>query len=461
MPVAEARYSRKSARWKAPILATGFAALPRGARWRHVRAMLDPARMPGIAHARRDGRSRSDDDRRRRSRHRADGARGAAVADEAARWRASARPDRRSCAAPAAMAATASSPRGSSRERGYSVELHLLGARAALRGDPALAAARYRGPSRRPRRSIPSGADLVVDALYGAGLARDVDGPRRALRRADQRFRATRRAGSRPSIVPPGSTARPARCAASRCAPSASVTFFRFKPGHLLLPGRELCGRLVLADIGIVASRAGGDRAEGLRQRAGAVARRAAAARARARTNIRAARRWCSPARRIAPARRGWRRARRCGSGRGSPRSPARPKSVAVNARPFDRGDGRAVRWASAVRGAAGRFPAQCDPARPRRRRRRGDALARRGGADRAERAPARSCSTPTRSPASPATRRDSPNSSRASGRATMLTPHEGEFARLFRGRREVLAAPSKLERARAAAAAARRGRHL
>jgi hydroxyethylthiazole kinase-like uncharacterized protein yjeF len=89
-------------------------------------------------------------------------------------------------------------------------------------------------------------ADLVIDALYGAGLSRDIDAATEAVLRAAGRIAAI----DTPSGVD-GTTG-----AVRGFAPQAAltVTFFRAKPGHKLLPGRDLCGRLVLADIGLPAA---------------------------------------------------------------------------------------------------------------------------------------------------------------------------------------------------------------
>ena len=112
--------------------------------------------------------------------------------------------------------------------------------------DAAAAAARWRGPKQRFGARAVSRAELVVDAIFGAGLSRDVDGVTAEALRAARRLVAI--------DVPSGLDG--ATGAVRGFAPEAelTVTFVRRKPGHLLLPGRDLCGELLVADIGMPGS---------------------------------------------------------------------------------------------------------------------------------------------------------------------------------------------------------------
>ena len=86
-------------------------------------------------------------------------------------------------------------------------------------------------------------SDVVVDAVFGAGLTRPVDGLVADTLKAANRVVAV----DVPSGLD-GATGLPLGYAPTA---ELTVTFFRLKPGHLLLPGRDLCGRIELADIGI------------------------------------------------------------------------------------------------------------------------------------------------------------------------------------------------------------------
>jgi len=112
--------------------------------------------------------------------------------------------------------------------------------------DAAWAAAQWHGPAAPFAPDEAGRAALVIDAVFGAGLARDVDGLPAAALRAAGRVVAV--------DVPSGLDG--ATGAIRSFAPQAvlTVTFFRLKPGHLLLPGREHCGEIVLADIGLPAA---------------------------------------------------------------------------------------------------------------------------------------------------------------------------------------------------------------
>ena len=93
-----------------------------------------------------------------------------------------------------------------------------------------------------------AGAGLVVDALFGAGLSRDIDGV------AKQTLEAV---GATPLVavdVPSGVHGDTGEGMGYAPQAALTVTFFRRKPGHLLLPGRALCGEVLVGDIGTPSS---------------------------------------------------------------------------------------------------------------------------------------------------------------------------------------------------------------
>ena len=139
---------------------------------------------------------------------------------------------------------------------GWPVRLALLGARDRLSGDAAHHAALWEGPiealTEDSAGALLDDAEVVIDALFGAGLSRPLAGAARRVVEALASSRATVVAVDVPSGVSGDSGAvLGAASGATAVQAALTVTFFRKKPGHLLLPGRLRCGEVVLADIGI------------------------------------------------------------------------------------------------------------------------------------------------------------------------------------------------------------------
>lgn len=110
--------------------------------------------------------------------------------------------------------------------------------------DAALAAARWHGPMRDFGIASALRAQLVVDAVFGAGLDRPMAG-------LAAEVLASARAPIIAVDVPSGVCGATGAVRGFAAQAALTVTFFRRKPGHLLLPGRDLCGELLLADIGL------------------------------------------------------------------------------------------------------------------------------------------------------------------------------------------------------------------
>jgi hydroxyethylthiazole kinase-like uncharacterized protein yjeF len=119
------------------------------------------------------------------------------------------------------------------------------------KGDAAAMSDRWKGPRVALEPEALDGARLVVDALFGAGLSRPLEGA------AAQMVESLNDLPVVAVDIPSGVSGDSGQAQGGVYVKAAlTVTFFRKKPGHLLLPGRALCGETVVADIGIPAQAA-------------------------------------------------------------------------------------------------------------------------------------------------------------------------------------------------------------
>jgi len=128
---------------------------------------------------------------------------------------------------------------------GWPVRVALLGSIEQLVGEAHHHAMQWQGPVETLAPSVLDHAELVVDALFGAGL-------NRALAGAAAQTLAAAAARRLPLVaidVPSGLMGDSGESLGAVAA-TLTVTFFRKKPAHVLLPGRALCGEVVVTDIG-------------------------------------------------------------------------------------------------------------------------------------------------------------------------------------------------------------------
>lgn len=132
-------------------------------------------------------------------------------------------------------------------EAGHGVDLVCLVTVDALSGDAAKAAAGWSGPVLAPADlGDLGGYGLVVDALFGAGLSRDLAGDAAALV-----GRVAEAGGPVLAVdVPSGIDGDSGVLRGIALRATETMTFVALKPGHLLEPGRSHCGAVHVVDIG-------------------------------------------------------------------------------------------------------------------------------------------------------------------------------------------------------------------
>lgn len=130
---------------------------------------------------------------------------------------------------------------------GVRVAVYRLGETERLRGDARTAFLNCSLQAAPLEAYAPLVGDVIVDALFGAGLDRPVPDEVRAV--------IERVVSAKLPVVavdlPSGIDGRSGQVLGAAFEAAHTVTFMARKPGHLMLPGRTLCGDVEVYDIGI------------------------------------------------------------------------------------------------------------------------------------------------------------------------------------------------------------------
>ncbi|MBI1272851.1 MAG: NAD(P)H-hydrate dehydratase [Alphaproteobacteria bacterium] len=133
------------------------------------------------------------------------------------------------------------------RESGWPVCVACFDSSYKITGDAGIAFTRWHGRTIAPEDIDWTGTQLFIDGLFGTGLNRPVGAPYRELIMALNQNKKAVVAIDIPSGVQ-GDTGKAMGMAVRA---GLTVTFTSKKPGHLLLPGRDLCGEVLVSDIGV------------------------------------------------------------------------------------------------------------------------------------------------------------------------------------------------------------------
>ncbi len=136
--------------------------------------------------------------------------------------------------------------------KGWPVRILLFGKLEDLTPEAKVAASRWRGAVITASVSVlenalQKGAQLIIDALYGIGLRRPIVGEAASMLQIINRSRL-------PIVsvdIPSGLNADTGQVFGQSAVADVTICFFRKKLAHVLMPGRMLCGEILLLDIGI------------------------------------------------------------------------------------------------------------------------------------------------------------------------------------------------------------------